>query len=522
MNKEKISPPDAQSNHREIDLRSLLMAFYEDKWLIAIIAGFIFSLGALYLLIKSPEYRGNALIQIENKADNLGDFDSLPKMFDVKASASDVQKALIDSRFVLEPVVEELNLNISAKPRYFPLIGELTARHHQDSSPAKPWLGYSQFAWGGEKIKINYLDVPREYLGKNLIVFANDKESYQLFSPNHHFILAGRVGEIAKTPPGNKNQIAILVSSLTANPGVEFIVQKKSNSDIVEELQKKLAINEIGATSQMNTKTGILELSLTDSKPQQLIATLNQIVTVALQEDMKNKSIEASKTLDFLAKQLPEVKNSLNQAESALNNYRARSGKLNLGVETELFLNQMADIEKQIGETQLKKEELLQYYTSQHPFVQALESRQQQLHQELAKLQTTMKKLPAEDQVALSLARDVRVKSELYLLLSKKMQELEVVAAGTVSDIRILSLAKLPDKPLPRNIYLKLAALLFVGITLGSLVALIRRAWHQKIRDPRWVEENLGIITVGIIPHSKKQKNMDQLLPKDSPIIHLF
>ena len=69
-----------------------------------------------------------------------------------------------------------------------------------------------------------------------------------------------------------------------------------------------------------------------------------------------------------------------------------------------------------------------------------------------------MKKLPAEDQVALSLARDVRVKGELYLLLSKKMQELQVVAAGTVSDIRILSLAKLPDEPLPRKIPFKLAA----------------------------------------------------------------
>ena len=141
-------------------------------------------------------------------------------------------------------------------------------------------------------------------------------------------------------------------------------------------MEKNLNITEIGSTDQLNIKTGILELSLTGAKPQQLVATLNQIVSVALQEDMKNKSAEAAKTLAFLSDQLPEVKNSLNKAEAALNNYRAKSGKLNLNVETELFLNQIADIEKQIGEAQLKKEELLQYYTPEHPFVQALESGQ--------------------------------------------------------------------------------------------------------------------------------------------------
>lgn len=505
MNKEK---------NREIDLRNLILSIFEDKWLIMLITGMFFGIGALYIMIKPAEYKSNALIQIENKSNNLGEFDSLPKLFDMKASPSDVQKALIDSRFVLEPVVEQLSLNISAEPHYLPIFGAFIARHHTDSTLAKPWLKYSRFAWGGEKIKIDQLDVAPKYQGKKLIVLSDGKNNYQLFSQKYGFILAGTVGKSATTPPGAVDPVSILISSLVANPGTQFIVQKTPASAIIDTLEKNLTITEIGSTDQLNIKTGILELSLIGIKPEQLVDTLNKIVSVAYQEDMKNKSMEAAKTLDFLSQQLPEVKDSLNQAEVALNNYRAKSGKLNLNVETELFLNQIADIEKQIGETQLKKEELLQFYTPEHPFIQALESRQRQLHEALAKLQATMKKLPAEDQVALSLARDVRVKGELYLLLSKKMQELQVVAAGTVSDIRVLSLAKLPDEPLPRKIPLKLAALLLIGLLLGSLTSLVRRSWHHKIQDPRWIEENLGIITAGIIPHSKKQNNIDRLIKK--------
>ena len=127
----------------------------------------------------------------------------------------------------------------------------------------------------------------------------------------------------------------------------------------------------------------------------------------------------------------------------------------------------MADIEKKISETRLKRNELLQYYTQEHPFILELDSRQKKLQEELASLQATMKKLPAQDQIALSLARDVRVKSELYLLLAKKMQELQVIAAGTVSDIRILSFAKTPDEPLPNRTLLKLAASFFVALGCG-------------------------------------------------------
>ncbi len=517
MNTDKIPPferPDSRPERSEIDLRGLLLALYEDKWLIGVITGITFCLAAVGLLLQPHRYESNVLIQIENKSDSLGQLENVPSLFDIKASPSDVQKALMDSRFVLEPVVENLNLNIITGQHYFPLLGSFIQKRHHSSTLAKPWKGLSRFAWGGEKFKVAQFDIPHDYLNQNFKIIAKGNNAYDLYEPDNHFLLTGYVGKAASTTSKNKIPVKILVSSLFCNPGTEFRVQKNPVSTIVRRLQQNLTITDVGSITQMGNKTGILQLSLIGTDPLKLVFILNKIANVAYQEDIKNKSVEASKTLAFLTQQLPLIKNSLNEAEIALNDYRAKNGKLNLSAETQIFLDQMSGIEKKIAETKLKKNELLQYYTHEHPFIIELDSRQKQLQQELTSLQKKMKKLPAADQIALGLARDVRVKNELYLLLAKKMQELQVIAAGTVSDIRILSLARIPDEPLPNRVSTKLLASLFVSLGFGCLISLIRRALHRKVQDPRWIEQNLGIITAGIIPYSKKQNNTDRLLKK--------
>ena len=330
----------------EIDLRGLLLALYEDKWLIGVITGIIFCLAAVCLLLHPHRYESNVLIQIENKSDSLGQLENAPSLFDMKASPCDVQKALMNSRFVLEPVVENLNLNIISGPHYFPLLGAFIQKRHHSSTLAKPWQGLSRFAWGGEKFKVAQFDIPHDYLNQNFKIIAKGNNTYDLYDPDNHFLLTGYVGKAATTTSEDKIPVNILVSSLFSNPGTEFRVQKNPVSKIVKRLQQNLTITDVGSITQISNKTGILQLSLIDTDPLKLVSILNKIANVAFQEDTKNKSVEAAKTLAFLTQQLPLIKNSLNQAEVALNDYRAKNGKLNLSAETQIFLDQMSESKK--------------------------------------------------------------------------------------------------------------------------------------------------------------------------------
>jgi tyrosine-protein kinase Etk/Wzc len=87
-----------------------------------------------------------------------------------------------------------------------------------------------------------------------------------------------------------------------------------------------------------------------------------------------------------------------------------------------------------------------------------------------------------------------------------KIQELKVIKAGTVSDVRILNFATKPDSPLPAQRSIIVTASLLLGAILGCIVALAKRSFNRNVEDPHWFEEHFEIPTLAIIPYSKKQK----------------
>lgn len=522
MSKDKmLSQKPSRSTHLELDFHNLLFLLQENKWLISVITFCVISICALWLLNLPAEYQSSALIQVENKSNSLGAFDNLNNMLDLHSNAvpSDIQKALISSPFILNTVIHDLNLNLHITPHYFPVLGAPIAKHYLFSSAP---LGLSQFSWGQEKIQIPQFIIPNVYLEKKFKLVSLGQGKYQIYDPNNQLILTGKVGETA-TAKNQQDKFFILVTELVTTPGVKFTLERVSIHQEREEIYKKLLIEDVGNSEPSNNKTGILRLSLVGTDPQKITYIVNSIVTTALKKDTEYKSLEASKKLQFLNQQLPQVKTQLINAESYLNNYLVRKGKLNVDVETEIFLNQLTELEKQLNETKLKKIGLLQQFTSQHPFILQLNARQSQLQIELQQLKARLKKLPTEEQITINLTRDVKIKEGLYSALLKKIQELEVIAAGMVDNIRVLNLATVPDKPLPSKSLIKLLAALFVGLLLGSLIAAIRKFFHRGIEDPHWMEENLNIPTLAIIPYSKKQKRAEQLftkgLAKNIPLI---
>lgn len=496
-----------QKMSTEIDFRNLILTLAQDKKIILGIAFIVVFMGFIWLLQQPTQYQSHLLIQVENKNGNLATFDGLSSLFDKHSSAapSDIQKALINSSFILEPVVNQLNLDIEAMPRFFPIIGKMMFYHHDKNSLKSSFLGLSKFAWGGEIITVKKLDVPSDYLGKPLKLVHTGKDHYVLLDPENNILLKGIVGKLERSND-SVHPIRILISQLKSNDGCEFILIRRTMQSVLNQLSLNITIKDLESNDTGNNKTGILELSLKGKDRHEIVSILNSIANVSVAKDTEYRVLEASKTLEFLNNQLPEVKKSLSEAETTLNQYRVKNGKLNLSIQTHIFLNELSDIEKQINQVKLKKEMLLNKYTTQHPFIIELTSRNRILQQELKNLQNKFHNLPTEDQMTLSLLREVKVKNELYLALLKKIQELQVVSAGTLSNIRILAWAKLAERPLSDKKILKMLVFLIMGCISGCFVSVIRRAFHRTIHDPRWIENHLNIPVVAIVPYSTQQK----------------
>jgi tyrosine-protein kinase Etk/Wzc len=494
----------------EIDFKRIFFIMWYYKWIIlgATLASLL--LGLFYTINQVPKYTSSTLIQVDSQ---LGSANSMQQMLGnmnllgaaSQASPADIEIALIKSPFILQAVIEQLGLNIGAYPHYFPFIGKFLVSK-DDEIVAKPFWGLNQFAWGGESIHVEKFDVSHDYISTDFKLRANGNNKFSLYTEDDELILEGEVGKLTHTAKNIYPQVRILVTEIKSNVGTYFDIIKKNNEDVVKHLAQNLTIADLG--NKDKAKTGVLQISFQHKNPNFIPRILNTIVAQAIQKNIEKKSAEASKTLDFLNKQLPDVRKSLEYAETNLNEYRAKNGTIDISQEAKIMLTKLAALQQNVAEVKLKQVELLQELTAEHPFLISLNHKKSQLQKEISEIENRIKRVPKTDQKAISLERDVKVKDQLYLLLLNKIQQLQVLKAGTLSDIRILNYASVPIVPLPTYRLLILAVSIFLGCFLSIIVLFVREIFKRGISHPEVVEEKLGIPTFAIIPHSKKQKQL--------------
>ena len=121
-------------------------------------------------------------------------------------------------------------------------------------------------------------------------------------------------------------------------------------------------------------------------------------------------------------------------------------------------------------------------------------------------LASRVESLPSTQQELLSLTRDVEVGTAIYTQLLNKSQELDVMRAGTVGNVRLIDTADVNFfKPIkPKKILIVLIATLLGGFLAVTLV-LLRKALNRGLESPEAIEQ-LGLPVYASIPYSTLQK----------------
>ena len=488
------SPAKLGSGEDEINLREFLVTLVESKWLIIVVTVLITLAGAMYALLATPIYNGDVLLQVENKSQGMSGLEDLTSLFTGETPA-EAEIEIIRSRSIIGAAVDQLHLDIDAKPHYVPIIGAAIVRYfHQSEGLNPPWGDLERYAWGGERITVERLVVPERYIDEPLELIALENGAFVLRSLEQGPIVEGLVGKTASA-----NGVEIFVTELVARTGTEFRVTKRRHTQTINDLQKDLKVAEKGK------KTGVIQLSLKGPRPELITATLDAISQLYLKQNVERRSEEAAKTLEFLQAQLPQVKGNLDAAEELLNNYQSARGSIDLPLETQAVLQKLAETEKALSEVELKHKELSQKFTSNHPSVMTLNRQRQQFEATRTELDKQIKAMPEEVQESVRLARDVKVANEIYLLLLQKAQEMNVIKAGTIGNVRILDTALTGDKPVKPKKALVLALSLVLGVLLGSILAFVLKSLRRGVEDPDQLEQRTSLPVYASIPHSDKQ-----------------
>ncbi|WP_039988051.1 polysaccharide biosynthesis tyrosine autokinase [Vibrio owensii] len=463
----------------EIDLGKLFGILIDAKWFIIGITLLFATMGIAVALLSTPIYKADALIQIEQKSSGgisamVGDMGDL---FAAESSAT-TEIEIIKSRMILGDTVDKFNLTTIAIPEYLPLVGKGLARINGTQN----YISVSSFA------------IPRTAQGfkHHLVVTDAEKGTFDLMIEDQ-IVLSGVVGQTIEM-----NGYHIKVRELVAQNEDTFSISKISKLDAINRLASQLSISERGA------KTGIVSLSIEGEYPERNQQILNDVVQNYFLQNVRRNSAEAEQSLNFLKDHLPEIKDKLNGSEDVLNRFRQENESIDLNLEAQSTLKVMVALEAQLNELTFKESEISQKFTQDHPAYKSLLDKRQTLLQEKARLNRQVQKLPKTQREVLRMTRDVEVNQQIYIQLLNKVQELNIIKAGTVGNVRIIDSAQsyaIPVKP-------KKPLIVVLATLLGGMVAvafvLVKTAFHRGVTSPDEIEQT-GISVYASVPKSVQQ-----------------
>ena len=460
-------------------------------------------------------YRADATVQVDDDTgalnDKLGD---LAEMFSGKSTA-DAEIELIRSRGVVDDTVRQLHLDITAQPRYFPLIGQRIARASSGDALADPVWGLARFAWGGEMLTVSQFDVPPALYEKKFTLVAGAGRQFQLEDSSGKLLLKGRVGVVvaATTPDG---PVRLRVDKLVARAGTEFRLSRASTQVTTARLQKTVDVEE------KTKQSGIIGIQLDGDDSERTAATVNAIVRGYVQRNVDWKSGQAQQMLGFLGNQLPQLRTDLEQSEQRYNTFRNKNGTVDLDAESRLLLQAIADAKTQTVALQQQRSELLQRFTATHPSVTAIDAQLADLRRQQAQLGAQVATLPNTQQSAARLMRDVDINSDLYTNLMGNAEQLGVLKAGQLGNVRVVDYAVTAEEPVKPKKAVVIAAAAALGLMLGTVAAFARRALLNGLESPLEIEQIANAPVYAVISHSALQLRLQRAASRGETGVHIL
>ena len=475
----------------EIDLRQLWDVLSFNKYKIIACSGVGLLFAVVYLVIASPVYEANALVQVEADKQNqiLGDVQSL---LGGASTKSDAEINLARSRMVLGRAVEELNTDEVIEYNVAPILG---------------WFDRKAIK-AEDAVTLNVFSVPPALENKQLVLVFHGNKKYSLTIPEvgnkSEETVEGELGKLLSS-----GGLLLNVTKISADGGQEFLLTKQSQLAAIEQIKSNLSIGDVGKD------TGILAFNYVGVDKNKIQAILNSVIKNYEHQDKEYGVLSAGRSLDFIENQLPITKDSLKDAEDKLNEFRHKNATLDLSLEAQSVMQNLTKIESELTSLDTKEAEVAELFTKEHPNYQALTEKRKVLQKAKDDLVKRVAAMPQLQQDVIRLTRDVEIEQQVYMQLLNKQQEFSIMKASNAGRVRIVDAAVTLERPIKPKKPLILLLLTAGFAALSSLYFITKSMFNRGISNTE-AFDHIGVDVLASIPLSLVQKNKDGLFVKTS------
>ncbi|MDQ3556667.1 MAG: Wzz/FepE/Etk N-terminal domain-containing protein, partial [Gemmatimonadota bacterium] len=521
-----------------------------NRWLVLGIAAAVIGAVALFTVLQTPIYEGEATVLIDEERPGLDLLNGMiPAGLGAVAGlggANQIQTdmRILRSRQVAEAVVDSLALRVAlAEPN--------TPRHDV--------LQVLSASRGTEK------GVYRLRLQKDQSYRVEATEESTL-SPVPMRVEIGRPFRIG-------DFTLALVPSLRSDPPARIRFEVKPFRLAVQDVQKNLRVTRGASGAQ------ILEIQFQHPDPVFSAAVPNVVTESFVRYKNRVSKAQSNSTIDFLQEQLTAYGRDLRDAEGRLQTFREQAQIVEpktqateqvrrlaemqanrdaLQTERESLRRLMAEVESEPAEStrspyrqlatipafisngsvqdilrsliQLENEraELLVKRTAQSVDVQGIDRRVDELELQLyqfarnyldgldnrilaldavlGRFNDQLELVPSREVELLRLTREQKLLEEVYTLLQTKLKEAQIQEAAEPANVQVIDSALVPETPSSPKPLLYLALAGVMGLGMGGVAALLREFLNPKVHSRQDVmDATSGLPVLGTIPRVQLQ-----------------
>jgi len=334
-----------EHNYQEVKLKEILNILKKYQWSIIFITIFITLLSYAYIYTKESTYISYSIIKVKtNKKNSSKDLIN-------SATSTDKSKDVLEEISLLKTfkINKHALNNVNFKIRYYITKNYRTTEIYATKIPIEV-----------SNVKV----IKEEIIGKMLTITPTPKG----YSLSYTLPYKAKINKILfKKNEFNFKEINATYREIVTNDFIQLQINKKrnflkpihfkiygSNRNIFENLiYNKLKIQ------QLEKDTSLIKIGFKDTIPERGNLYVNSLTKSFVNYSINNKNTQNSKTLNFITKELQNIKKELKASEERLELHQVEKNIVEPSIQATLYIKKLSDIEIDISENNLKKKLIL-------------------------------------------------------------------------------------------------------------------------------------------------------------------
>lgn len=338
-------------------------------------------------------------------------------------------------------------------------------------------------------------------VSEKIFYLKNQGATYSLLDVNKNQIIKGVKGDLSEN-----DFLRIKLDYTNLQPNQEIKIIYTNPSDLYRFYKNMIEVNTNQSRTSLFVQEGLIQVHINSEDTETGKKIVDEANKIFIRDSINVETEKAKKSIEFIDRQLESLEKVLDLRKSQLRNFKQENKSLNVNLEVQSIIEQIALTEEKINKIDLELSQAEINFTSDNPLYLNLKIQKDALLSQKDLIEKKIKDLPTAQQEYIDLFRNLETSEELFAELANRKLNYSLIEASTIGNIRVVDSAFVESLVGPRTSMLFFFTVIF--FFLGIFLAVFRGIFFISISNPAELKDaGLEGDIIGVVPKVDSSEN---------------